>query len=66
LIEQVTSSVRWEESMRYLVAQGLTRFIELGPGAALTGFLKRIEKTAQPSQHRRYYELETTVQALSS
>ncbi len=47
LIEQVTSSVRWEESMRYLLAQGFTRFIELGPGTALSGFMKRIDKNAQ-------------------
>src|SRR6266850_8277346 len=46
LVEQVTSSVRWEESMRYLIAQGFTRFIELGPGTALTGFMKRIHKDA--------------------
>lgn len=32
LVRQVTSSVRWEESMRYLLAQGFKRFLELGPG----------------------------------
>lgn len=47
LVEQVTSSVRWEASLRYLLAQGFTRFIELGPGKALSGFMKRIEPTAQ-------------------
>jgi [acyl-carrier-protein] S-malonyltransferase len=47
LVEQVTSSVRWEESMRWLLAQGFTRFIELGPGTALSGFMKRIDKNAQ-------------------
>jgi len=47
LVQQVTSSVRWEESMRYLVAQGFTRFIELGPGTALSGFMKRIDKNAR-------------------
>jgi [acyl-carrier-protein] S-malonyltransferase len=47
LVEQVTSSVRWEESMRYLLGQGFTRFIELGPGTALSGFMKRIDKNAQ-------------------
>jgi [acyl-carrier-protein] S-malonyltransferase len=47
MVEQVTSSVRWEESMRYLLAQGYTRFIELGPGTALAGFMKRINKDAQ-------------------
>jgi [acyl-carrier-protein] S-malonyltransferase len=47
LVEQVTSSVLWEESMRRLLAQGFTRFIELGPGTALSGFMKRIDKQAQ-------------------
>ncbi|MBE0542153.1 MAG: ACP S-malonyltransferase [Verrucomicrobia bacterium] len=47
LVEQVTSPVRWEASMRYLLAQGFTRFIELGPGTALSGFMKRIDKKAQ-------------------
>lgn len=46
LVEQVTASVRWEESMRFLLAQGFTRFIELGPGTALSGFMKRIDKAA--------------------
>jgi len=46
LVEQVTASVRWEESMRLLLTQGFTRFIELGPGTALSGFLKRIDKSA--------------------
>jgi [acyl-carrier-protein] S-malonyltransferase len=46
LVEQVTSSVLWENSMRFLLAQGFTRFIELGPGTALSGFMKRIDKTA--------------------
>ena len=47
LVDQVTSSVRWEDSMRYLLSNGFTRFIELGPGTALSGFMKRIDKGAQ-------------------
>ncbi|HEU0011821.1 MAG TPA: ACP S-malonyltransferase [Verrucomicrobiae bacterium] len=47
MVEQVTSSVRWEDSMRHLLAQGFTRFIELGPGRALSGFMKRIDGAAQ-------------------
>lgn len=42
LVRQVTAPVRWEDSVRYLLEQGFTRFIELGPGTVLTGFLKRI------------------------
>jgi len=65
LVEQVTSSVRWEESMRYLLAQGYTRFIELGPGAALSGFMKRINKEALMFNVADAASLEATVMALS-
>src|SRR6266576_2125908 len=64
LIEQVTSSVLWETSMRYLLAQGFTRFIELGPGTALSGFMKRIDKTAQMLNVTDVTSLQATVKAL--
>jgi [acyl-carrier-protein] S-malonyltransferase len=66
LVEQVTASVRWEESMRYLLAQGFTRFIELGPGTALTGFMKRIDKNAQMLNVADVASLEATAKALTS
>ena len=64
LVDQVTASVRWEASMRYLLAAGFTRFIELGPGTALTGFMKRIDKTAQVWNVSDMASLEATSQAL--
>jgi [acyl-carrier-protein] S-malonyltransferase len=64
LVEQVTSSVRWEESIRWLLAQGFTRFIELGPGTALTGFLRRIDKTAVALNVSDAASLASTVAAL--
>jgi [acyl-carrier-protein] S-malonyltransferase len=66
LVNQVTSSVRWEESMRYLLAQDFTRFIELGPGAALTGFMKRIDKTAVSYNINNVATLEATATALAA
>lgn len=45
LTSQVTGSVRWTESMQYLLAQGHTTFIELGPGKVLKGFMNRIDKS---------------------
>lgn len=66
LVDQVTSSVRWEESIRYLLAQGFTRFIELGPGTALTGFMKRIDKTAQVLNVADAASLEATSKALTT
>ncbi|HTH48203.1 MAG TPA: ACP S-malonyltransferase [Candidatus Limnocylindria bacterium] len=64
LVEQVTSSVRWEASMRYLLAQGFTRFIELGPGNALAGFLRRIDKAVPVHNVADVASLEATVAAL--
>ena len=45
LTNQVTGSVRWTESMQYLLSQGHTTFIELGPGKVLKGFMNRIDKS---------------------
>jgi [acyl-carrier-protein] S-malonyltransferase len=65
LVEQVTSSVLWEKSMRHLLAQGFTRFIELGPGTALSGFMKRIDKNAQMLNVADVTSLEVTVKVLA-
>ena len=43
LLEQVPNPVRWADSMRYLGSQGVTKFIEAGAGAVLTGLLKNID-----------------------
>ncbi len=66
LVDQVTSSVRWEDSMRYLLAQGFTNFIELGPGKALSGFMKRIDGNARMLNVGDVATLETTVSALKA
>jgi len=66
LVEQVTSPVRWEESMRYLLAHGFTRFIELGPGKALSGFMKRIDKNARMLNVSDAPTLEETVKTLTT
>lgn len=44
LVEQVVSAVRWEDSIRYLLAQGFDEFYELGPGRVLRGLLRRIDR----------------------
>jgi len=43
---QLTSPVRWTESVRYMLAQGVTTFVELGSKDVLTGLLKRIDPNA--------------------
>ncbi|MFN3954970.1 MAG: ACP S-malonyltransferase [Pararhodobacter sp.] len=46
LVEQVTGSVRWRESVQWMVAQGVNEFWEIGAGKALSGMIKRIEREA--------------------
>jgi [acyl-carrier-protein] S-malonyltransferase len=43
---QLTAPVRWTESVRYMLAQGVTTFVELGSKDVLTGLLKRIDASA--------------------
>jgi [acyl-carrier-protein] S-malonyltransferase len=45
LIRQVSLPVRWEESIRELVEQGVSTFVEVGPGRVLTGLLRQIDRS---------------------
>jgi len=47
LYEQVPNPVRWAESIRYLAAQGVRRFIEVGAGGVLTGLLRSIDPSLE-------------------
>ena len=44
---QLTSPVRWTESVRWMIGQGVTRFVEVGPKEVLTGLLRRIDQTVE-------------------
>jgi [acyl-carrier-protein] S-malonyltransferase len=44
LTKQVSSPVLWEDSVRTMINDGVNTFVEIGPGKALTGFIKRISK----------------------
>mgnify|MGYP000406816820 FL=1 len=47
LIEQIESTVKWRESVQYMIKNGVKKFIEIGPGKVLTGLVKRIDKNAE-------------------
>jgi [acyl-carrier-protein] S-malonyltransferase len=47
LVQQLTSPVRWTESMQFLVGVGVERFLELGPGTVLAGLLKRVSREVE-------------------
>lgn len=44
LVKQVSSSVRWQQSLENMIADGVDEFVEIGPGHTLTGFVKKIDR----------------------
>ena len=44
LVDQVTGSVRWRESVQFMAAQGVTEVVEVGAGKALSGMIRRIDR----------------------
>lgn len=47
LVNQVRMCVKWQQSVEYMIGQGINTFVEIGPGAVLTGLIKRINKYCQ-------------------
>ncbi|MFB0904104.1 MAG: ACP S-malonyltransferase [Nonlabens sp.] len=50
LIYQLTAPVKWTQSVQQMIKDGATEFIEVGPGKALQGLIKKIDREAQVSQ----------------
>ena len=47
LAEQVAASVRWQESVERMIAEGVDTFVEIGPGKTLAGFLRKIDRSVK-------------------
>lgn len=59
LVQQLTSPVLWEDSMRFLVATGVARFVEVGPNKVLKGLLAKIEEGVQAQNIETPADIET-------
>ena len=47
LVQQVSGSVRWQQSVETMIREGVDTFVEIGPGKTLTGFLRKIDKNVK-------------------
>ncbi|MEY8675586.1 ACP S-malonyltransferase [Thomasclavelia cocleata] len=64
LEKQVMSSVYFEDSVRYMIANGVDTIIEIGPGKVLSGFIRKIDKTIKTYQVENQTSLEKTLAGL--
>lgn len=64
LVKQVISPVQWEKSIKYMINQGITHFVEIGPGKVLSGFVRRIDRKVKVFNVEDLKSLEKTLTAL--
>ena len=65
LVRQVTLPVRWEESVRELIEQGVNTFVEVGPGRVLTGLLRQIDRSIHVFNVEDEKSLRSTLERLA-
>ena len=65
LVRQVSGAVRWQESVELLVKEGVSTFVEIGPGAVLSGLIKKIHRDARVLNVEDPQSLEETAAALA-
>lgn len=66
LEKQVSSSVRWQQSVEAMLADGVDTFIEIGPGKTLAGFMKKIDRTARVLNIEKLEDVEKVAEALNA
>jgi len=66
LVRQVTMPVRWEESVRALIDEGVNTFVEVGPGKVLTGLLRQIERSVSALNVEDEKSLNTTLEKIAA
>ncbi len=64
LKEQVSSSVRWQQSVETMIREGIDTFIEIGPGKTLAGFMKKINRTVKVLNIEKLEDVENVLEAL--
>ena len=66
LARQVSSSVRWQQCVERMLADGVTKFVEIGPGKTLSGFMKRIDGSVKVVSLEKYEDLPAVIEYLKA
>jgi [acyl-carrier-protein] S-malonyltransferase len=66
LVRQVSMPVRWEESMRLLLDEGVNTFVEVGPGRVLTGLMRQIERSVATLNVEDEKSLQATIEKIAA
>lgn len=66
LMKQVSSSVRWQQTIERMIADGVDTFVEIGPGRTLSGFMKKIDPTKRMLHLEKLEELDQVVAQLQA
>lgn len=64
LQKQVSASVKWQQTVERMIADGVTTFIEIGPGKTLAGFMRKINRDVQVLNVEKVEDLDKVVEAL--
>ena len=64
LTKQVSSSVRWQQTIERLIADGADEFVEIGPGKTLAGFMRRIDKGVKVYNIETWEDMEKVIAVL--
>ena len=64
LVKQVSSSVKWQQCVETMLADGVDTFIEIGPGKTLAGFMRKIDRSVKTLNVEKLEDIEKVVEAL--
>ena len=64
LVAQVSSSVRWQQCVETMIADGVDTFVEIGPGKTLSGFMRKINRNVKVINIQTVEDFEKAVEEL--
>lgn len=64
LAKQISSSVRWQQSVEHMIASGVDTFVEIGPGKTLAGFMRKINRDVKVYNIQTVEDVEKVISSI--